>query len=330
VDEQRTQRPARPSAPGWHPDPYARHELRYWDGNQWTGHVSDDGTVGLEWAEVPASAGAHHDSQTPVPAGKTLATIGGPIYGGRPDGLPQWATTRSGLHTLPGRPPPSPHFSGPVEPDPWGEADARPWYHAPWLWLCMILGALVIVGGLVVPALTDDGGTPAKPRHAAAKPKPTPDGYRVVGTNTYRFAIPGPWSVDQLDAGVMERGPDAAKGGRLTVATDPFTGDTVSAVPYGALDGDPRDPEQLVAFEADFRAGVAPTPVIGVQTAAIRVQDRPAARLVATTGTANAAVRTISTAIRTTDGTFQVTVTSASPERAALLSALIVPTFAPR
>ncbi|MEO9325672.1 AIM24 family protein [Nocardioides sp. C4-1] len=27
----------------WHPDPTGRHELRYWDGSQWTEHVSDQG-----------------------------------------------------------------------------------------------------------------------------------------------------------------------------------------------------------------------------------------------------------------------------------------------
>ena len=26
----------------WHPDPVGRHELRYWDGNDWTSLVSDD------------------------------------------------------------------------------------------------------------------------------------------------------------------------------------------------------------------------------------------------------------------------------------------------
>lgn len=29
--------------PAWHPDPTGRHELRYWDGEQWTDHVSDHG-----------------------------------------------------------------------------------------------------------------------------------------------------------------------------------------------------------------------------------------------------------------------------------------------
>lgn len=29
--------------PGWHPDPEGKHDLRYWDGGQWTSHVSDGG-----------------------------------------------------------------------------------------------------------------------------------------------------------------------------------------------------------------------------------------------------------------------------------------------
>lgn len=28
---------------GWNPDPLGRHELRYWDGTQWTEHVSNAG-----------------------------------------------------------------------------------------------------------------------------------------------------------------------------------------------------------------------------------------------------------------------------------------------
>lgn len=31
------------TAAAWHPDPTGRHELRYWDGTQWTDHVSDQG-----------------------------------------------------------------------------------------------------------------------------------------------------------------------------------------------------------------------------------------------------------------------------------------------
>jgi len=32
-----------PTQAGWHPDPTSRHELRYFDGQRWTEHVSDRG-----------------------------------------------------------------------------------------------------------------------------------------------------------------------------------------------------------------------------------------------------------------------------------------------
>ncbi len=31
--------------PAWHPDPTRRHELRWWDGQAWSGSVSDNGVV---------------------------------------------------------------------------------------------------------------------------------------------------------------------------------------------------------------------------------------------------------------------------------------------
>jgi hypothetical protein len=40
-------RPATPTSPavpaGWHADPAGRYELRYWDGQRWTEHVSRGG-----------------------------------------------------------------------------------------------------------------------------------------------------------------------------------------------------------------------------------------------------------------------------------------------
>lgn len=37
------------SAPAaWYPDPRSRHEMRYWDGQTWTSHVSDSGVVGSD------------------------------------------------------------------------------------------------------------------------------------------------------------------------------------------------------------------------------------------------------------------------------------------
>ena len=36
------------SPAAWHPDPMARHQLRYWDGKVWTDHVSDNGVQGTD------------------------------------------------------------------------------------------------------------------------------------------------------------------------------------------------------------------------------------------------------------------------------------------
>jgi len=32
----------------WHPDPSKRHQMRYWDGNEWTSHVSDNGKTTID------------------------------------------------------------------------------------------------------------------------------------------------------------------------------------------------------------------------------------------------------------------------------------------
>lgn len=37
-----------PPPPAWGPDPTGRHELRYWDGLQWTNHVADSGLQGTD------------------------------------------------------------------------------------------------------------------------------------------------------------------------------------------------------------------------------------------------------------------------------------------
>jgi hypothetical protein len=37
-----------PAPPGWHRDPTARHEFRYWDGGAWTPEVADAGVVGRD------------------------------------------------------------------------------------------------------------------------------------------------------------------------------------------------------------------------------------------------------------------------------------------
>jgi hypothetical protein len=40
--------PASSPPPAWHPDPTARHQFRYWDGNGWTAHVSDNGVASTD------------------------------------------------------------------------------------------------------------------------------------------------------------------------------------------------------------------------------------------------------------------------------------------
>jgi hypothetical protein len=41
--------PPPPSVPaGWYPDPYRRHEHRYFDGTSWTEHVSDQGVQSID------------------------------------------------------------------------------------------------------------------------------------------------------------------------------------------------------------------------------------------------------------------------------------------
>lgn len=36
------------TAAGWHADPTQRHQLRYWDGTQWTEHVSDNSVTAVD------------------------------------------------------------------------------------------------------------------------------------------------------------------------------------------------------------------------------------------------------------------------------------------
>jgi hypothetical protein len=221
-----------------------------------------------------------------------------------------------------------------MEPDPWGEKlaqEKKRWYQPLWLWILIVVGALVVAAAIVVP-LFDDGGAPVRTREVQ-RAAATPDGYRVVGTNTYRIAVPTTWTVEQLDAGLMERAAGdepAENAGLLTIATDPFTKDTVNVVRYFGVNGNPKGSSQLQAFEADFRAGVAGARIVGLQTAGIDVLGRPAGRLVASVDGGAGVQRTISTAIQTADGIYQVTVTSSSPERAALLNDLVLPTFASR
>lgn len=47
----------------WHPDPFGRHELRYWDGSQWTEHVSSHGRQSVD---PPVGGGVVPTTQRPT------------------------------------------------------------------------------------------------------------------------------------------------------------------------------------------------------------------------------------------------------------------------
>lgn len=53
--------PPPPTVPaGWHPDPYGRHEHRYFNGTTWTENVSNQGVQAIDSPEVlPPPPGAH-------------------------------------------------------------------------------------------------------------------------------------------------------------------------------------------------------------------------------------------------------------------------------
>ncbi|WP_286902011.1 DUF2510 domain-containing protein [Thermocrispum sp.] len=50
--------------PGWYQDPTGRNQLRYWDGNQWTTHIVNNGVVGNE-ASPQAGQGEPAGATTP-------------------------------------------------------------------------------------------------------------------------------------------------------------------------------------------------------------------------------------------------------------------------
>ena len=54
-------------SPSWQRDPSARHQLRNWDGEQWTDHVADDGTTGVDaYADDTRRIRTPHDTPESV------------------------------------------------------------------------------------------------------------------------------------------------------------------------------------------------------------------------------------------------------------------------
>ena len=54
-------------AANWYADPTGKHQHRYWDGTQWTGHVADHGTQTVDPLPVPEVKKAEHIEARPQP-----------------------------------------------------------------------------------------------------------------------------------------------------------------------------------------------------------------------------------------------------------------------
>ena len=59
---------------GWWQDPTGRHELRYFDGNEWTAHVSDQGAPSQDPVTAPPPPVASPPSPTLPAANPTIPT----------------------------------------------------------------------------------------------------------------------------------------------------------------------------------------------------------------------------------------------------------------
>ena len=58
----------------WHPDPMGRHQLRYWDGNAWTDHISNNGVTGHD----PLNTGTGSGAIDSIEKGLTVGDEGDP------------------------------------------------------------------------------------------------------------------------------------------------------------------------------------------------------------------------------------------------------------
>jgi hypothetical protein len=45
----------------WRADPTGRHELRFWDGSEWTAYISGAGTTGSDTVLIPSTVGWYPD-----------------------------------------------------------------------------------------------------------------------------------------------------------------------------------------------------------------------------------------------------------------------------
>jgi hypothetical protein len=93
----------------WCPDPSGRHELRFWDGSEWTAYVSDAGTTASDAVLSPSAAGWYPDPErrnvyrhwgrVPLdrPCAERRHTVERPVVGGTVVTSGQAGTTSTGM-----------------------------------------------------------------------------------------------------------------------------------------------------------------------------------------------------------------------------------------
>jgi hypothetical protein len=127
-------------APGWHPDPTARHQYRYWDGADWTDDVADGGVTSTD----PIRESPPLGSDPTVPTGPTQPTDAAyptdPTYPVDP------------THRYPTAPDPQPYYGGTSQPPP-APAKRRP---PTGLIAALAVVAVALIGGLVYFVTRDD------------------------------------------------------------------------------------------------------------------------------------------------------------------------------
>lgn len=90
--------------PRWHADPTGRHELRYWDGHQWSDHVSDRGVAAIDRLDGGASG---RDDATIMPSseGRSAPSVHEPMRVELPTAPRRTQQERPGTVTRPARRP---------------------------------------------------------------------------------------------------------------------------------------------------------------------------------------------------------------------------------
>lgn len=130
---------------GWHPDPYGRHQLRWWDGQQWTSQVSDQGVVRDE--NAPAQP------LTPPPAQPTYQQ---PVYQQPTQPTYQQPGYQQPGYQQPGYPPQMQQIA--VQPNPAASSNKRTVFAVAAVVVLVAVGAIAYLA-----SRSDDSNGPAAP-----------------------------------------------------------------------------------------------------------------------------------------------------------------------